>query len=233
METRTKIGLIMGVLFMMGSVSAALLTYYGTVNSIADVTQSVEVIGGECINNECNHDFGTVVAGNTYEYCDVTVRNNADGIVPVRFETTITDSSNVDASNAVTVRYLSTVRLASKNSTTWELLNDGREATVTFEILDDTFNYDMKAKGLVPTTDYSLIYYADPWAGNHDGALLGTFTTDTTGIYSVSGVSINLDRNMPNVNDANYNPIPNYCDKNNIDIMLRSIICKIDNAQKS
>lgn len=210
-----KIGIILGLLLMMTVVSATLLTHYGTSNSTAQVNQSIEVVGSECSGNDCYHDFGSVVAGNTYTYCDVTVKNNANSPIPVRFDTVITDSLGGDASDAVTVRYLSTVVLKSKYQQNWTEMNDGREAEVTFEIVANNFNYDMKTKGLVANTDYSLIYYADPWSGNHPGKLVGTFKTDGTGVYSATGLHTSLGMNMPNIADANYNPTPNFCNGNN------------------
>jgi predicted ribosomally synthesized peptide with SipW-like signal peptide len=67
----------------------------------------------------------------------------------------------------------------------------------------DTFNYNLTANGLAPNTDYSLIYYADPWPGNHPGALIGTGLTDGSGNLVISG-NPDLGLDLPDPADANF-----------------------------
>ncbi|OGD68888.1 hypothetical protein A2996_00680 [Candidatus Campbellbacteria bacterium RIFCSPLOWO2_01_FULL_34_15] len=87
---------------------------------------------------------------------------------------------------------------------TWDpYLNDGVEGELTFISSHPTFNYTLDVSGLVASTQYSIIYYADGWPGNNPGALIGTLTTDGSGDASVSG-DVNLGMNLPDSADANY-----------------------------
>jgi hypothetical protein len=65
------------------------------------------------------------------------------------------------------------------------------------------FEYLFNGHGLQPDTDYSLIYYADPWPGDNPGALIASGTTDIDGNIHLKG-SKNLDMDLPNIADENY-----------------------------
>jgi predicted ribosomally synthesized peptide with SipW-like signal peptide len=79
---------------------------------------------------------------------------------------------------------------------------DGMVGYLDYQTVGSKFNYTFSATGLQAGTSYSLIYYADPWAGNHPGALIATFLTDGGGIASTSG-SVNLNMDLPAVGDDN------------------------------
>lgn len=74
---------------------------------------------------------------------------------------------------------------------------------LVFNASGPTFDYTFKGHGLTASTGYSLIYYADPWAGNNPGALIGTMVTDANGQISTSG-SAELNMDLPALTDANY-----------------------------
>jgi len=86
----------------------------------------------------------------------------------------------------------------------WYFLPDGTWAIMDYDPDGPAFGCNFRAKGLTPSTEYSLIYYADPWPGNHPGALITTFTTDGSGNipWTYKAVDINLD--LPDHADANY-----------------------------
>ncbi|OGD66699.1 hypothetical protein A2442_00230 [Candidatus Campbellbacteria bacterium RIFOXYC2_FULL_35_25] len=87
---------------------------------------------------------------------------------------------------------------------TWDpYLGDGTYGTLSFISSHPTFDYTLDAYGLVADTSYSIIYYADPWPGNNPGALIGTFTTDSSGNGNTSG-DVELGTDLPNTADANY-----------------------------
>jgi len=95
--------------------------------------------------------------------------------------------------------------LENKDPTWWEpITGDGVEGKLKYNLAGSTFDYTFEATGLSASTEYSLIYYADPWPGNHPGALIAKFTTDGSGnIASTSGsASIGLD--LPDPGDKNY-----------------------------
>ena len=87
---------------------------------------------------------------------------------------------------------------------TWDpFLDDDTYGTLTFISSHPTFDYTLDVFGLVPNTNYSLIYYADPWPGNNPGALIGTLLTDGSGDASVSGDE-ELGMDLPDPADDNY-----------------------------
>jgi len=69
---------------------------------------------------------------------------------------------------------------------------------------ETSFNYQFEARGLNPETDYSLIYYADGWPGNHPGALINEYTTSGSGNISDPGGSKDFGFDLPDPADANY-----------------------------
>ncbi|MCK4355394.1 hypothetical protein KAW43_03585 [Candidatus Parcubacteria bacterium] len=92
--------------------------------------------------------------------------------------------------------------LKAKDGDTWE--PNGATGTLTYNTSGSTFDYDFTASGLNPTTSYDLIYYADPWSGNHPGKLIGTHTTDGIGSINDPGQIVNLGMDLPDSADANY-----------------------------
>ncbi|MCK4473700.1 SipW-dependent-type signal peptide-containing protein [Candidatus Parcubacteria bacterium] len=86
----------------------------------------------------------------------------------------------------------------------WKVQNPGNPAgTLTYIVKHPEFDYDFNASGLQTDTEYSLIYYADPWPGNNPGALLGTATTDGSGNIAMSS-SVELNMNLPGPGDLNH-----------------------------
>lgn len=98
---------------------------------------------------------------------------------------------------------LETLILENKDQNYNRLTNDGIYAELLFNPSASTFDYDLKAYGLAASSTYKLIYYADPWAGNHPGALIGTFGTDASGKINVTGQSYDFGYDLPNASDAN------------------------------
>ena len=83
----------------------------------------------------------------------------------------------------------------------WQIKGgDEIQGTLTYNLTSPTFDYKFEATGLTGSTDYSLIYYADPWPGDgvtHDtGVLIAKFTAASGIIPSTSG-SINLGMDLP------------------------------------
>ena len=95
-----------------------------------------------------------------------------------------------------------TLSLKQKDTTTWNYIVGGAIGTLTYNISGATFNYDFQASGL-DDVEYSLIYSADPWPGNHPGALIGTHTA-SGGAINVTGQSKELSMDLPAPADANY-----------------------------
>lgn len=84
------------------------------------------------------------------------------------------------------------------NTSTW----DGPHAFLDYTTTGPTFDYTLYYSGLTAGTNYSLIYYADPWPGDNPGALIATFTA-TGGKALISG-SPDLGMDLPSSPDANF-----------------------------
>lgn len=84
---------------------------------------------------------------------------------------------------------------------------DGTYGILAFPASIPIFVYEFIGRGLEPNTDYSLIYYADPYPGCGQtcdtGVLLGSGMTDGSGVLPLSG-AFDLGTDLPNSDDTNY-----------------------------
>lgn len=92
----------------------------------------------------------------------------------------------------------------------WYVVQDTTSGTLHYNPSGATFDFAFEATGLQPETNYDLIYYTDPWAGDF-GAFLATFTTDQSGNIPLTPQSLALNENLPNEPDTNM--VENYCEK--------------------
>lgn len=99
---------------------------------------------------------------------------------------------------------MATLQLKEKDPVTWNVVQDGASGTLTFKIASNTFDYSLIAAGLNNSISYSLIYYADPWPGNHPGKLIGVHTTDSSGNINDLNKTVDLAMDLPQSTDANY-----------------------------
>ena len=95
------------------------------------------------------------------------------------------------------------VVLENKSGDEWSPVIDNRWGLLTFNSSGSTFDYTFKGYALEAGTEYSLIYYADPWPGNNPGALIGTMTTNSNGDI-VHSDSLDLSMDLPDPGDDNY-----------------------------
>jgi len=96
-------------------------------------------------------------------------------------------------------------KLVQKDPVTYNVTNpDTIFGYLWYTPKGNKFGYKFNGYGLHPTTAYSLIYYADPWAGNHPGALIATGTTDANGFINIPVGAINLGMSLPAPADANH-----------------------------
>lgn len=100
--------------------------------------------------------------------------------------------------------YDSQLILNNKDSSWNEIEGDGIRGRLEFNSRGREFEYRFFAKGLKTNTDYSLIYYADPWPGDNPGALVAEFTTNNKGKIKSTAGSVDLGMSLPHKSDANY-----------------------------
>lgn len=85
----------------------------------------------------------------------------------------------------------------------WTIINDNTYADLTWTGDGTTFNYTLNGKGLTPSTQYSLIYYADGWPGNNPGAFIGSGTSLGDGTLVIAG-NPDLNTDLPEPTDGNF-----------------------------
>ena len=86
----------------------------------------------------------------------------------------------------------------------WEIVDGGAKGRLVYNLNSSKFEYKFYGHGLYHiNTEYSLIYYADPWPGNNTGALIASGSTDGLGNIHLVG-SIDLGMDLPHPDDANY-----------------------------
>lgn len=92
--------------------------------------------------------------------------------------------------------------LFEKNDTDWTIVDGGAWAKMQYNLAGPEFDFTFNGHGLEPSTEYSLIYYADPWPGNN-GTLIAQGTSNNGGnIHLADSVELGMD--IPNTNDFNY-----------------------------
>ncbi len=95
----------------------------------------------------------------------------------------------------------------NKNQSTWIVTADAKGGLLKFDNAGENFDFSFFGTGLNANTNYSLIYYADPWPGNGlthvTGNLIATGAANSQGQVNLSG-SVNLNTDLPNSDDKNY-----------------------------
>jgi len=84
----------------------------------------------------------------------------------------------------------------------WEIVEGGAWGKLKYNLAGSEFNFVFNGHGLKPNTEYSLIYYADPWPGNHPGALIASGKSNDEGNLHLKG-SVDLGMDLPDLDDAN------------------------------
>jgi len=216
---RSPIAMIVAGVLVAGVVSATVLLVYTTMLGVGRVEQSVVFVGGGT-HKDYKFVNSDAIAGNTYTQ-NYNLKNRSETTAPIKFITNqcivggghCGDSNHDHEEEGVETSYWSTVELSSKNSD-W-IVTDDMKATLTYNLVSPTFEYELEATRLTPDAEYSLIYYADKpdrfvnWGGNNPGVLIMTEKADSEGKISVKG-NKNLQMNLPHANDAN-NDEYDYC----------------------
>jgi len=217
---RSPVAMVVAGVLVAGVASAAILAVYTTMIGEGNVEQSV-VFGDGGTEKSYTIENSSAIAGNTYIQ-NYNLMNKSETTAPIKF---VTNQCIVGGGYCnyemhdepgVTTSYWSTVQLAAKDPSNWQI-NGGGSGVLTYELAASTFNYEFEASGLTPNKSYSLIYYADKqdrfedWGGDNPGALIATAQTNDEGKISIEG-STNLGMDLPHKNDWNGTSEANYCD---------------------
>lgn len=73
----------------------------------------------------------------------------------------------------------------------WLIQHDDVAGTLEYNVIGkgNTFKYSFTGKAPMPNTEYSLIYYLDPWGSTPQLVVLGTATTDVNGDVTITGTA--------------------------------------------
>lgn len=187
---KTAIGLFAVLIAGTLIASAGLLSYYGSVETTADVSQSV-LIDGNDYETPLSHSFD-INAGCTKIYKH-KIKNTACVEAPIEITTDIDGYGK--GPGGVNVDYYicdgwKTLTLENKDSN-WDVINDGYYAEFTYNPCCPTLNWELRGT-FMPETNYVLIYYADQpdrfanWGGA-PALELATFTSDINGNFTETG----------------------------------------------
>ena len=188
-------------------VSAALLSYYGTITGSAVVSQSVKLNNGD-YNTPITWSK-SFVAGESVVNCSFNLKNHAGVEAPIMFGTTCRNTAGFDDGtrnevlidwatfsndrcDGIVTEIYGVLELTNKDPSDWTWTpTGGMKATMYYTILGNSFKYDLEAIGLEPSTGYILIYYADEpdrfveWGGN-PALNLGVATSNDAGYLKLS-----------------------------------------------
>jgi len=93
--------------------------------------------------------------------------------------------------------------LYEKDPSDWSIVEGGAWGKMTYNLSGPEFAFVFNGHGLEANTNYSLIYYADPWPGNNPGALIASGTTNAGRNIHLAGAT-ELNTDLPNSSDDNF-----------------------------
>jgi hypothetical protein len=92
----------------------------------------------------------------------------------------------------------------------WPIFPDNqRWGRLNYSLWGKKFAFSFEGRRLLSKTNYTLIYYADPWPGTGTGTnmiCLGSGTTNKAGNIAIHG-KMDIGTSLPASWDANFNPI--------------------------
>jgi len=94
-----------------------------------------------------------------------------------------------------------TLDLYEKDPNDWSIVGNGAEGQLIYNPCGYKFNFDFNGYGLQASTEYTLIYYPDPWPGD-DLICLGSGIADGSGDLNFTGSVDTGD--LPAIGDNNY-----------------------------
>jgi len=91
--------------------------------------------------------------------------------------------------------------LYEKDPGTWDIEEDGAWGKMKYNLSGETFDFVFNGHGLEPETDYTLIYYPDPWPGTGLICLGEGVVNEEGNVHIAASVETG---DLPIETDANY-----------------------------
>jgi len=222
MRRKTAVGIFAVLIAATLIASGALLSYYGKVETVAHVQQSVLIDGSDYTTtiNDGGEDGFNIIAGCTEIFKHKILNQGCVG-APIGITTSIiaygkgTEGVNVDY---YIMNGWKTLHLEDKSNTveggTWTVIEGDYYADFSYNPCCPDLDWTLVGT-FAPAIEYVLIYYADQperftnWGGA-PALEIATFTSDaTTGDFSESGTQ-NLGACIPYETDWNIGPDAHY-----------------------
>jgi len=91
--------------------------------------------------------------------------------------------------------------LYEKNPADWSIVDDGAWGKMNYRLAVPQFRFVFNGHGLLPGTDYTLIYYPDPWPGTGAQCLGSGVVNEDGNVHIADRVELGTD--LPATGDAN------------------------------
>jgi hypothetical protein len=88
----------------------------------------------------------------------------------------------------------------------WPIVEGGSWGDMKYNLWGDKFNFMFQGRKLQSRTDYTLIYYPDPWPGTNL-ICLGSGVSNGGGNLNIFDFEFDIGTSLPAEYDANYMPI--------------------------
>lgn len=206
MKINKKKLMLFGLPILCLALVAAVLTYYGVFTVTLSVNQPIEVVGPLEQSFDCG--VGEICTG-------ASIRINNDG----NKDLDVFISNDFDNED-ITLSYVGKLILSSKDPTTWEINPDGEQASLTYTVVGDKFEYTLTtlgiSSGLEGNEDYVLIYYADQpdrfvnWGGAPAFELGILPDGENTLSGSVNVINLPFDTDWNGGSEADYTQSPDF-----------------------
>lgn len=169
-------------------VSAVIITYYGVVEQEINVQSPIQVASSPELIDNVWFGQGGIVEGEP-----ITITNNADFDVEVKVEHNVV--------NGIAVSYIGSLTMVEKDTSTWEIVDEGNSETITYTIVGEEFVINNIPK------EYTLIYYPNTegdFANNVENAQV------LSGVNNIGNLPFEIDVGDDYCNNG-LNPDANQC----------------------
>ena len=95
---------------------------------------------------------------------------------------------------------------AEPTSGPWPIVPGGAWGMLRYSLWGEDFKFDFKGRHLAPKTDYTLIYYPDPWPGNNL-ICFANGRTNPAGNLNLAKDEFEIDTSLPAQGDANFSAV--------------------------
>jgi len=188
-------GSVIGKVLLIALISATLITTYGLVTQNINVDSPIQV-DSSTDDIDITGGINQLIEGEP-----ITITNNADFDVEVQIVN--------DAEEGINVSYIGSLTMVEKDTSTWEIVDEGNSETITYTIVGDEFVINDIPEG------YTLIYYPNT-EGNDFANNIAEVEVLSEGVNNIGNLPFEIDVgddycNVLNSEENIANPNANQC----------------------